>query len=400
MKRVATLPIALALVASACTSGPPDRGARVLEAAGTVEVRVADQGAWVPLGIDAIVEPGSRVRVAPDGRLRMETAAASLLVAPIGSTSAEFVVGDPNLSLERGDVLVETAAEQTATVMARQIEIRIAGTVRVWGSLSLRVGSYRGGALAVVAGASLEVARLREAIFAGGALPATTTPIRLDPSDTFDALVVPELINLDRELAAVRTGYEAQFGATMKRVARLDPVSRDAGRPAFGFVQPLLARWRSGDIIVGVVLALIRDARGDGDLPTVFGEVRDLFDEGASWGVVAGTYDLGSDTVQERVARAVALVVGEVQPGKGEPIDQPPTPEPTTGPTSAPSPSPRPSQSPTPKPSASPKPSPSPSPTPSPSPSPTSSPDPTASPPVPPPPTGSCQPVDRIFGNC
>jgi hypothetical protein len=393
--------LALGLLAAGCTSGPPEVGARVLEAAGTVEVR-APGSEWSPLSIDDVVEPSSRVRVGPDSRLRLENSDAFILVAPIGTQAAELVVGDRALTLERGDLLVETAAEKTASVMVRSIEIRMAGLVRVSGSLSLRVASYRGGALAVVPGASLEIGLLRQAVIGGNALPPATSPIRLDPDDVFDGVAVPSLLNLERELAAVRSGYEAQFGRRMLRVSRLDPVSRDAGRPPFNFVRPVLDDWRAGDVVVGVVMALLRDAQGQGDLVSVFNEIRDLFDEGATWSVVAGTFGLDPDTVQERVARAVALIVGEVEPGRGDPIDEPPDPDPTSTP--SPTPTRSPTRSPSPSPTNTSSPSPSPtntgSPSPSPSPSPTNTGSPTPTPTVPPPPTGSCQPVDQLLGNC
>ncbi|MFP5224979.1 MAG: hypothetical protein ACLGH3_05410 [Actinomycetota bacterium] len=391
--------LALGLLAASCTSGPPKAGARVIEADGVVEVRAADAG-WVPLRIDDIIEPSSRVRVGTGARLRLENPDAFILVAPIGTQPAELVVGDRSLTLERGDMLLETAADRTASVMIRSIEVRVAGMVRISGSLSLRVATYRGGALAVVPGASLEIGLLRQAVIGGNALPPATTPIRLDPEDVFDGLAVPSLLNLERELAAVRSGYEAQFGRRMVRVSRLDPVSRDAGRPPFNFVRPVLDDWRAGDVVVGVVMALLRDAKGDGDLVTVFNEIRALFDEGASWAVIAGTFGLDPDTVQERVARAVALIVGEVEPGRGDPIDEPPDPEPPSTPTPTPTRSPTRGPTPTPTRTTTPSPTPTPSNSPSPSPSPTTSGSPSPSPTVPPPPTGSCQPVDQLLGNC
>lgn len=395
MKRIGIVALALMLAASACTSGPPKRGARVLEMDGTVEAKL--DGGWSGVSGDQVIEPDTRMRLGEDSKLRMETTAGTLFVLPIRGSGAEFVLRDGSIELDRGDLLVETIEDGAFAAMVRGVEVRIAGTVRVTRSLSVRVAAYRGGALAVVAGATLEIPAYRQVILGPNALPTKTEPLRLDPDDAFDGLVAAELINLDRELAALRAGYEAQFGVLIPRLARLEPIRQDAGEASLSFVTPVLSTWRAGDVIVGLVIALTLNARGDGSLATMFDEVRSQFFEGGSWAVIAAGFGLESGTVLERAARAVALITGGVKPGRGEPINKPP-PSPSVNPTPRPSVSPSRSSSPRPTPTRTKTPSPTPSPSVTPSPS--SSPSTTPTPTVPPPPTGSCQPVDQLLGNC
>jgi hypothetical protein len=401
------------LAVPACTGGG-DGSAAIAELAGTVEVFEGD--GWSAVG-DAVPNV-SRLRLqGEDAFVVLEHALGRIRIAPAESGErAEVHLDETAIDLRYGDVVV-TLGESPVTVRVPSPGLTVlseAGTIRVTDGVYTRVATYAGSAVATLIDRDLFVPAWHEASLVAGDLPNAPIPTRLRATDAMDQFAASEVLALDAELLALRRGFEAEFGKRIRRIRDLDAIAEDAKRNPFTFVEPVLASWDSGDVLVGVVLALLLEATGQGALPEMFARVRETFDRGASWGVISAIHGFTADTIVDRVSRAVALRSGEVEPGRGEPINEPPPRvEPTTFPRPTSSPAPSPTANPTPTRSRSPRPTPtttssntSPPPSPSPSPSTTSSdpsppvtPPPSPSPPVTPP-SGSCDPVQRVFGTC
>jgi hypothetical protein len=411
--RLLAASLAMGLVASGCTGGNSSGGpAKILESSGEIEVHSTE--GWQPAGDEIAAD--ARIRISGEGAyVLLESDLGRVRVAPAeGAEIAEvtFVVGA--IDLDYGDVLVSLAEDRSVTLRSTGPDLSVvsdAGTVRLTEGAYTMVASYAGSANAVLIEQELFVPPWHEASLRAGRLPADATPIRLFTDDAFDRFAASDVLALDGELLALRRGYQAEFGSRIESIDELDPIARDAARDPFTFVRPVMQEWKSGDVLIGVVIALLLEANGEGPLPEMFDKVRNLYSRGATWGVTAAIFGYAPDTLVDRVGRAIALRSGAVEPGRGDPINEPPPREepPFPRPTSSPVPQPSPSSSPTPTrsptPTSSPSPSPSPTPTQSPSPTPTNT-DPT--PPTPPPtpsisqpiPSQSCEPVDQIFGNC
>ncbi|MGZ4208743.1 MAG: hypothetical protein ACXVQ6_12715, partial [Actinomycetota bacterium] len=171
--------------------------------------------------------------------------------------------------------------------------------------------------------------------------------------------LLPDVIDIDAGLDAQSRGYEAAFGARMKRwqsIAKIAP-GRD-----LNFVTPFLATTGSADVVIGTVFALLLEQHAQGSAAaTSFVTLVTLLDEGATWGLLAHEYlgAGGEQTLKDAVTRAIALLTGDISSPAGA-ITPPPSESPTPTPTKSVTPSPTPKHSPSPSPPPSTSPSPSP----------------------------------------
>lgn len=403
----ATLVLPLALTACPGGGGSPGE-LSITDSAGVIEM-LDEDGTWIEASTS--LSAGSELQLSgEDAFVSLEGAVGAVRVAVArGATEARMAVTEDGFKLRYGDLAVASMDDAAVSIevpnasdsVSELIAETTGGTMRVSIGDSKRLAVYDGVAMLTFLGESVEVGSWRQVGFASGRLPGLIPPLRLDPNDPMDLFAASEIVSLDRELASVARGFEAEFGLRIRSISELSDIAADAARAPFTFLQPLLRAWRAGDVLIGLVLALVHESTAEVSLPDAFGEVKQLREAGASWGIAAAILGLTPTTVTDRVARAVALRAGEIDPGRGDPINTPPTDQPTSNPTPSPTPRPSGSKSPSPKPSGTRSPSPSgSSSSPSPPPTTTEPPIPPPTTPSPPPPTSSCQPVDQIFGNC
>lgn len=386
---------ALTLVLSSCTgSGGGNGAARIVASSGTVEMRV-EGGAWEL----AEGEVGEHVELRLEGEgshVEITSGMGNLYFGvPGGDVAALLEIDGSNLALEFGDLLIAADEGKAATLSAPRglSAMTEGGTVRLTISEVKRLAVYSGAASATLLGKTLTINSWRQVSFTNDRFAALIPPLQLDPLDPMDVFAASDVISLDADLETFMRGFEGQFGARIRSITELADIAADAQRRPFRFLERVMPTWRSGDVLCALVLALLLESESNLALGEAFAQIKELSDAGATWGVISAMLGLSHDTVVDRVARAIALRSGEVEPGRGDPINSPP---PSTN-------SPRPSSTPTSSPTSRPSPTASPTKTntPSPSPSPSSSvpPIPTPSPSTPSP-SESCQPVDQIFGNC
>lgn len=394
MKRKIAALISLALVCGACFGGPTKAPSvfSVAEITGAAQGRFPGDTGWRAVKDGEQVPAGTRVRLigASDALklMRGEQIEVELRAnegGVEGDAAAEAtIVSLDEVAVQTGDLLARTGGAQQISlrsaddgIVARSSD----GIFRLDRRVSLRVGVYQGTVTVSGPSGDTEVARLREVQPRNG-VPGTPIPLGIDDDDAWDARFLGPTLDLERDLEAQIAGYEGEFGKRTRSVDELSSIARDTRRD-LGFVSGELDRFPSGDILVGLVIALLVDARGGADAATGFAELLEMRGSGASWGVIAADRDAEPAEVLSGVVRAIGLRTGVVTPGKGPSIIPSGSPKPRSTTSRRPSSRPTTTRTPTPTPTKSP--TPRPSPTPSPSPSPTSTP---------------CSDVDVLLGNC
>lgn len=380
--------VVLAMSAGACVGGHSvgDTTALIVgRIAGVVRARSTAQQPWTSLKVGTHLSPGSSVQVLPHGDVSLKRGTLSTIeMRPYGDLPAELRVVDAgSVEVVSGDVLVKADKRAPISVTSQGVTAQPtpAGGVdapvfRFDRRVSVRVGVYRGEATISSVTGALPIPPLREGVVASRALPRAATPLTVDPRDVWDQELLPDVIDIDTGLDAQSRGYEAVFGARLKRwqdIAKIAP-GRD-----LGFVTPYLTTTSNGDVLIGVVFALLLEQRVQtAGAPATFGALVTLLDEGATWGLLAHQYlgAGGEQALKDAVTRAMALLTGDITSPGG-----------AVGPPSV-----SPSTRPSPTPSKTTKPSPSPSGTKAPSPSPTPS--------ATPLPTPTCDVLSHLLGLC
>ena len=375
--------LVLAMGAAACIGGKSGGDTTALVVGriiGAVQARNGTQQPWYPLKVGMKVPSDATVQVPQKGDVQLKRGTLSTVeMRPYFNQMGELKVVDAgSVVVFAGDVLVKADKRAPISVTSQGVTAQPTPSANTQAPIfrfdrrvAIRVGVYTGEATITSLTGSLAVPSLREGVVAGRTLPRATTPLTLDSNDAWDNLLLEDVIAADKDLGDLSSGYQGQFGATMRswnEIAKIAP-GRD-----LGFITPYFQNTSSSDILIGTVFALLLELRArGGNAPTFFGTLLSLLDQGATWGLLAHEYlgDNGTQTLLDAVTRAIALRTGDVKGGGAVP-----TPTPTNTPSTTPSTTP----------SASPKPSHSPSPSGSPSPTPT--------------PTGSCDPLRHLLGLC
>lgn len=396
MKR-GVVPLALlAMLSGACIGGGKEEAPSafsVTELTGAPQGRAPGGSSWRTLVVGEVIPEGTVLRLPTASDIVRVTRGEQIEIelranesAADGDVAAEAtIVSADDVAVQTGDVLARSEGAQPLTLRSADDGISASssnGAFRLDRRVSLRIGVYTGTVAVSGPGGESSVARLREVQPRNGA-PGSTMPLDVDEDDAWDGRFLGDVLDLDRDLSAQVAGYEGEFGARTSSVDDLAAIARDAKRD-LGFVRSSLSRFSSGDVLVGVVLALLVEAAGGDDAPTAFTEMLTLRSRGASWGIIAADRRVDLAAVRSAVVRSVGLRTGVVTPGRGPSIV--PSGKPTPRPSSTRSATTSPTRSPSARPSSSPSPRPSPSPStkpPSPSPSPT-----------------PCSDVDVLLGNC
>jgi len=377
MNRARLKPLAGALVltvgAGACIGGksPGDTTALVVgRIIGAVQARNGTQQTWYTLKVGMHVPSGATVQVPPRGDVQLKRGTLSTVeMRPYQNQVGELKVVDAgNVAVFAGDVLIKGDKQAPISVSSQGVTAQPTPSAGVEAPIfrfdrrvAIRVGVYTGEATITSLTGSLPIPTLREGVVAARALPRTATPLTIDKNDFWDKEFLLDVIDLDKTLDGQSSGYQQQFGATMRNWKEITKIA--PGRD-LGFITPYFQNTGSGDILIGTVFSLLLEQRArNGSAATYLGTLLALLDEGATWGLLAHEYlgENGEQAFEDAVTRAIALRSGDIHSPSGA-IQ--PTQTPTATPSTTPSTQPTPSTKPTP--SRSPRPSPSPSPRPSP----------------------------------
>ena len=205
-----------------------------------------------------------------------------------------------------GDVLAITGSSEL-TVSVGDIGVVVRGAAQVSRGRSVVVSTYTGSADVTVAGQSLTIPALRQAVVpASGPVPPSTTPVVYDAGDAWDLRYLGDAIALGNELDARSQGFSAQLGPSDGRTADffrrlLDPLTQQPS-----FTDGSLAGDRpAGETLVGAAIAV------EGSMGTFDERWTEVFvfrDQGASWGLVA---------LDQGVARSPLVALVDVGIGRG-----------------------------------------------------------------------------------
>lgn len=266
-------------------SGDSGLGEMELSAGGTGDVTVFRAGETISV----------------DGNFSLETG--DLVVTGVAATAEFNLVGDRTLDLagetsvrimgasavaiEGGNALATTSDETTVTVGDVEIAAPASDAVfRMDRASSLRTGVYDGKVeVSVPAQGSLQLRELFEVSMPTVApnIPARPDPYGLNAEDAWDTELLPEVVELDKELTATANGLATQFD-------RRPPLSyfQTVAGSQVKFMKPFLKQ-RPADLLVGLTVA--EGARSD-NLAGAFRRTLDLvFERGARWGVAAAIMD-------------------------------------------------------------------------------------------------------------
>lgn len=242
-------------------------------------------------------------------------------------------------ALERAEVgpgLVLASIDQGAPVVLSSLGViaraQETAQFRFDRLLSVRIGTYAGRVNVSVGedeGAdTLEVGELDEVLVSGRVLPRTVSPYSIDATDPWDKKNLGDVIALDQALRTQSLGFQRQAGAHFGSVSALGRLARDSGVD-LSFVSPYLGSLTSGDIVIGVQLALLVARAQRQDPASLFGRFLTSFEAGATWGQLARKNGMVTE-LRHGVERAVAVLFGQVRTSPS------PTVTPSTSPTSTP----------------------------------------------------------------
>jgi hypothetical protein len=250
------------------------------------------EGGSVPLAEGDEVPRGATVAAGRDGAVLRTRDRDTWL-----SGDGEVVVLDgARQELRAGFVMVDARRGPALELSSPAAEVTTpSGAVsRVERAALLRVGSYAGDPVTVRAAgraASVEVPRARQAQVPTGGLPGRVTPLALTPGDAYERRLAEDLVQTDEALSALARQLDEQDrpDALVRAAVAADvpsPAPLPAGAPpSEQTLAYLLARAAAGDTTGGTAVA------------DRFAAVRDLRDDGGSWGVVASLVDADVDEV-------------------------------------------------------------------------------------------------------
>ncbi len=201
----------------------------------------------------------------------------------LASTTRARIIGESAIAGESGKLLADT--RESIRVVIGDVEARASKAVfRIDRGLgSTRAGIYEGRVQLSAPGEDgVTVGRLHEASVAAGDLPSLPDPYTLRQDDPWDQLFLGDLLGLDSELSQQAAGFAPQLDAGDK--PGLAYFSALAGGADVSFMRPYLRRASPVDLVIGFIVA----TRAPGSLRDAFLEALDLFEDGASWAVVAG----------------------------------------------------------------------------------------------------------------
>ena len=254
-------------------------GTARLEPSGLVEVSVAG-APFVRASHGRTLRAKDQVRVI-DGRAVLELTNKSKVELRAGSVLTVNGNVEPSLSLDDGDLLVESGRGDTLQVDGGTATVKVAGSAKLRRGVSLAAGVYTGTARFERNDQGLTLPQYRQGAVVGtGILPPAAEPLSLAPSDEWDRRLLGPVMALDEQLTLITQAFEADAPAAVGPETYKEWVPRAAGLP---LTPELLAGRAVGENLIGVTLI----ALDKGDFTNRFQSIFGFRAEGASWGLVA-----------------------------------------------------------------------------------------------------------------
>ena len=285
---------ALGLLAAGCSS---ERGLQAGEAATVDDGFAAEMSVggaeWTAVTGGETVPADARVRATGD-ELRLTFRAGSVRLSP----TAIATVTPRQVTLERGDALVDSDGELTAAVDDTEVEGK--GRFRLSAGLASRLGVYDGTATVRRPAQERDVPALRQLELSAFRL-GVAEPLHYRATDTWDRELLAGAIAFDGEAARLASGMDSSLGTGVRRasyyrqfVSRPTVLNTLSGMAA-------VSRGRAFGPPSDVLLPLFVAQAVDGTVDSAVATVSALRAGGARWGLIA----LELDVPSERVVAAI-----------------------------------------------------------------------------------------------
>jgi hypothetical protein len=289
-------------------------GTARLEPSGLVEVSVAG-APYVRAQHGRTLRANDQVRVI-DGKavleLGREGGQNSKVELRAGSVLTIHDKNQPTaLSLDDGDLLVESGRGDTVGIDGGTAVMKVAGAAKLRRGVSLAAGVYTGTARFERNDQGLSVAQYRQAAVVGtGILPPAAEPLSLSPSDEWDRRMLGPVMALDEQLTLITRAFEADAPAAVGPETYKHWVPRAASLP---LTPELLTGRAVGENLIGVTLV----ALDKGDFASRFQAIFGFRAEGASWGLVAADRAINPNPVLGDLEAALGKAHPEQLPADG-----------------------------------------------------------------------------------
>ena len=283
-------------------------GTARLEPSGLVEVSVAG-APFVRAQHGRTLRAQDQVRVI-DGRavLELPKSKVELRAGSVLTVNGDVPVA---LSLNDGDLLVESGRGETVAVDGGTALVKVAGSAKVRRGVSLAAGVYTGTVRFERNDQGLNVSQYRQAAVVGtGILPPAAEPLSLSPGDEWDRRMLGPVMALDEQLNLITKAFEADAPASVGPETYKEWVPRAAALP---LTSEMLAGRAVGENLIGVTLV----ALDKGDFTSRFQSIFGFRAEGASWGLVAADRAINPNPVLGDLEAAL----GKAHPGLALPGD-------------------------------------------------------------------------------
>src|SRR5207302_209360 len=182
-------------------------GTARLDSSGLVEVSIGGSP-FVRASHGRTLGAKDQVRVV-DGQAVLDLPHASKVELRSGSTLTVNGAAEPEISLDQGDLLVETGRGDTVTVDGGTSLISVAGSAKLRRGVSLAAGVYEGTARFQRNDQGLTIPQYRQAAVVGtGILPQAPDPLSLSASDEWDRRELGPVMALDEQLTLIAHSFE------------------------------------------------------------------------------------------------------------------------------------------------------------------------------------------------
>lgn len=315
------LPVLLAIVlATGACSSLPGVGARSDESSvqvgpGVGTVRLVQGSETKVLSGPHPLFPGDQVQAADDGLARL-TGPSGTLEFWGGSLQ---MISASRFRLNSGHVLVRGRSPMRIDTRLLRISA-FEGVFRVDRGLATRIGSYSGDPVKVRSrSGALEVQPYRQVVTVQGVLPKVVQPLRFSAADRWDRRLLSDAIDLDTRVSNFAQGLEAQLGKS----EGVDFFSRVApGGIAVESLRPFSGSRRS-DLLIGLAMAAEAKKLGELGPEDRFTQIFELWNQGATWGLLAQEFGVGLDLLFAQLTQAIERAqIQLIGPGPG--LSKPP----------------------------------------------------------------------------
>ena len=280
-------------------------GTARLDPIGVVEVSV-DGAPFVRASHGRTLGANDQVRVI-DGRATLELPHSSKAELRSGSVLT-MAAGptQPEVTLDEGDLLIETGRGDTLSVDGGTSVVSVAGSAKLRRGVSLAAGVYEGTARLQRNEQALTVPQYRQAAVVGtGILPQAPDPLGLSASDDWDRRLLGRVIAADAQLTIFAQSFEAEVPTA---AATPDLFKTVAPRLADLPITPDVLGGRApGENLIGLTLV----ALDKGDFLSRFQRIFGFRAQGASWGLVAADRGINPNPVLDDLESAL----GNLHPG-------------------------------------------------------------------------------------